>query len=260
LKYVFPEYWDRRATTAIGAFHSSDHERTLKVLDRILRDGHSKFFSSTLYALSMLYAWDEDAMTEGFASLVREMPNALDVVKLSAFAASDLGREGFDADGRGDLDRFHKALAGVFFEAVLEMQSCRKLVLSNESSRLSVIADESKVFVSFEVDGEKDSGAATLATMTPSWFKRNDEDWDVRHVELVTDTKCAGTVAIENVTSEDNQELHRDLVAIYDGFRSRGVLKIEFDLEADSAWNLTVNMLRPLVDMAHIQVLDVNPK
>lgn len=257
LKYEFPDYWDRRAITAIGAFDFANHQKTHETLRAIVEGGDHKFFSSTMYAISMLYSWSEESMTEVFAQNAKANPDYFDIVKFAASVASELGQEGFDSDGRGTLNDFHKLIAGVLFEAVLEMKNCRKLTLTNQSSRLSVIADELQVFVGFEIDATKDGGAATLATMTPHWFTRNDEDWDIRHVELVTQSNCAGSVVIENVTSEDINELHRDLSALYFGFRSSGELQVQLELEEESAWNLTLKALRPLGDMAHIKIVDI---
>jgi hypothetical protein len=242
----FPDDWDDRSITYLGAFRSLDDVERRKLLrDTFETDGY-KFFSGIALALAMLYTNDKTRMTP---SLAYDASNYGDLPKLAAIEALSIAEDGFDRDNRGPLNTLHKQICFLLFEAVLEMKSVRKLVLKNKASTFTVIADRRSVCVSFEINGHMDGGAQTLASMATSWLAIRGFDDEAPKVQIgrfVTSKHSSAFATYSNVGPEYRAQMWDALVKQYQLFRSIGPLKISIDLEPDSAWNLVVKGLRPL--------------
>ena len=137
------------------------------------------------------------------------------------------------------------------------MKSVRKLVLKNKASTFTVLADRRTVSVSFEINGHRDGGAQTLASVAGNWLRIGypvDRRPDVRMANFVSSKHCSAFAVFSNVEPEERAQIWDGLVQLYRMFRSVGPLNISLDLEPESAWNLVLAGLRPISEVSRFSL------
>lgn len=251
-QFDFPSSWDDRAFNAIYSLVDLelDHTQFENFFNETLRahDGSLSFVGDLVLAACLMIDSDVRRQLPKFSEYCDATPQVWDVFKHSVSYAQQVMSE-FDlryTENEHSLaGSIHKAIAALLFEAFLELDTPSRITFKNEASEFTLLSDGRSLCVTFNLDGHRDGGAATLTTMFLQMLNhQSGSDWtNKQYSNFVSERYCAGLEVLMNFKELDTEDLLGRLIGFYTGFRSIGPLDIEFLPEYESPWHFVLNSL-----------------
>lgn len=250
-QFTFPSSWDGRAFDAMSYMVDLEleHDQFEGFFEETIENQSSLGFVGEL-VLASCFMFDSDALRQlpKFSEYCDSTSEVWNVLKHSVSYAQKVMKNYdllFTGNDRSPAGALHKALAALLFGAVLDLEHSSRLSLKNDASEFTLTSDGTNLCVTFNLDGYRDGGAATLTTVFLQMANNQiDSEWtSQRYSNFVSERYCAGLEVLSNFKELDQYELLHRLTAFYSVFRSVGPLDIEFLPDYESPWNFVLNSL-----------------
>lgn len=261
--FDFPRQWDERAKDAISSIVDLelDHQNFDEFFDSFLvshRD-NLPFVGDLIIAISLMVNTDFRNKLPNFSEYCDSNPEVWDVLKYGISYAQKVMRE-------NDLDVYenhvsqaaalHKAIAAILVEGFVQLDLPSRITFRNSASEFTLFTNGRDLCVSYNLDGQKDGGAATLTTtFLQAFAQQPQESWvNANSSNYVSERYCAGLEVLHNYKELDTEEITGSLIGFYSMFRSIGSLDIEFLPEVDSPWNFVLASLASQQDWLQMRI------